>query len=316
MDCHWDDIGWGGSGGGVKMLHASLEERLADPRPLLLDGPTGTELARRGISTDTPLWSADALVSAPAIVEQIHRDYAADGAEMVTANTFRTHARNLRSLGGGGPARRLTRIAVRLAREATGGNGWVAGSMAPLEDCYRPDLTPSRAELEQEHGAMAEILADSGVDLILAETHPTIREAAAAARASRDVGLPVMVSWVCGRDNRLLSGECLGGAVAAVLPFEPLAVLVNCLPAETAQEAVCQLVQSAGSVPVGVYANTGWADVEGCWTQGGSVRPAVYAELAAGWADRGARLIGGCCGTTPAHIAALRRMLDVRERRR
>ncbi len=295
------------------MSHASLRERLADPRPVLLDGPTGTELTRRGVSTDTPLWSADALVSAPRVVDQIHRDYVSAGAEIVTANTFRTHARNLSRLGGDGPARRLTRIAAQLARAAIGANGWVAGSMAPLEDCYRPDLTPSCADLEREHRVMGEILATSGVDFILAETHPTIREAAAAAKAANEAGLPVMVSWACGRDSRLLSGERLGDAVAAVLPFEPLAVLVNCLPAEVAGEAVGQLMQAAGSVPVGVYANTGWADAEGRWTPGGSVDPAVYAELAGGWADRGARLVGGCCGTTPAHIAALRRMLDVRE---
>jgi len=295
------------------MSHTSLRERLADPRPLLLDGPTGTELARRGVSTDTPLWSADALVTAPGVVEQIHRDYVAAGAELVTANTFRTHARNLRSLGGEGTARRLTRIAVQLAIAAIEGNGWIAGSMAPLEDCYRPDLTPSQAELEREHRAMAEILADAGVDLILAETHPTIREAAGAARSAREVGLPVMVSWVCDRESRLLSGEWLSDAVAAVLPFEPLAVLVNCLPAETAREAVCQLVQAAGPIPVGVYANTGWADADGRWTQGGSEEPAVYAERASGWVDGGARLIGGCCGTTTAHIAALRQTLDRRD---
>ncbi len=294
------------------MSDASVRARLADARPLLLDGPTGTELARRGISTDTSLWSAEALLSAPEVVEQIHRDYVAAGAEMVTANTFRTHARNLISLGGEDSARRLTRIAVQLARAAVEGKGWVAGSMAPLEDCYRPDLTPSLSELEREHRAMAENLADSGADLALAETHPTIREATAAAKAARDVGLPLMVSWVCGRDSRLLSGERLKDAVAAVLPFDPVAVLVNCLPAETAGVAVRQLVQAAGPVPVGVYANTGWADTEGHWTEGDSGEPAIYAERASGWIDRGARLIGGCCGTTPAHIAALRQMLDVR----
>src|SRR5258705_516097 len=70
-------------------------ERLGDPRPILLDGATGTELNRRGVSTDLPLWSAGALLDAPATVRQIHRDYLLAGAEVVTANTFRTHRRSL-----------------------------------------------------------------------------------------------------------------------------------------------------------------------------------------------------------------------------
>jgi S-methylmethionine-dependent homocysteine/selenocysteine methylase len=95
-----------------------------------------------------------------------------------------------------------------------------------------------------------------------------------------------------------------------VLPLGPIAVLVNCLPAETAQAAVRELVRAAGGVPVGVYANVGWTDPDGRWVQGDSVDPAVYAARASGWLEAGARIIGGCCGTTPEHIAQLRSMLD------
>ncbi|MGE0378414.1 MAG: homocysteine S-methyltransferase family protein [Planctomycetaceae bacterium] len=288
----------------------SLRDRLGNGTPLLLDGPTGTELARRGISTDTPEWSAAALTSAPEVVEQIHQDYIAAGAELITANTFRTHARSLGRRGKQGEARELTKLAVMLAQAAAGETAWVAGSMAPLEDCYRPDLTPSPDELELEHRIMAEYLMEAGVDLILAETHPTIRESVAAAKAARTVGLPVIVSWVCGRDGRLLSGETLTDAAAAVLPLGPIALSVNCLPAQTAQNAAHELVKAAGSVPVGVYANIGWAESDGHWVQGTGAAPADYAELASGWLDRRVRIIGGCCGTTPDHLLALRQMLD------
>src|SRR4051812_31387044 len=93
-------------------------ERLGDPRPILLDGATGTELNRRGASTNLPLWSAGALLHAPAVLRQIHRDYLLAGAEIVTANTFRTHRRSLARAGMGDSAASLTRLAVELARAA------------------------------------------------------------------------------------------------------------------------------------------------------------------------------------------------------
>ena len=85
----------------------SFLERLGDPRPILLDGATGTELNRRGVSTDLPLWSAAALLDAPAALRQVHRDYLLAGAEIVTANTFRTHRRSLARGGYGDSAAEL-----------------------------------------------------------------------------------------------------------------------------------------------------------------------------------------------------------------
>ena len=98
-----------------------------------------------------------------------------------------------------------------------------------------------------------------------------------------------------------------------LLPLEPLAFCVNCLPAEAAEGAVRELVQAAGTIPVGVYANVGTADAEGHWVQGAAVDPAVYADFASRWLECGAHIIGGCCGTTPQHIGRLKQMLDGRE---
>lgn len=278
----------------------------------MLDGPTGTELSRRGVSTDLPLWSAGALLSAPEVVREIHEDYVAAGAEIVTANTFRTHARTLRAAGLEDHAADLTRSAVELAR-AAGPHGWVVGSQAPLEDCYRPDLVPSDSELEREHAEMAANLAAAGVDGILVETHNTICEAAWAVRAAAATGLPTLVSFVCGRDARLLSGESLHAAVQAVLPHKPVAVLVNCLPSEAVTAALSLLRRAAGEVPIGAYANVGYADEKQGWVNTDSVNPAGYAEQGALWLKRGARLMGGCCGTTPAHIRKLRLLIDTSE---
>ena len=112
---------------------------------LLLDGATGTELNRRGVDTGLPMWSANALTtdSGLNVLRQIHLDYLNAGADILTSNTFRTHRRAL--VGKGYAARDLTRRAVATAQEAVaqfGQPAQVAGSVAPLEDCYRPDLAP------------------------------------------------------------------------------------------------------------------------------------------------------------------------------
>ncbi len=289
----------------MSMLVDRLE---ADQRPLLLDGATGTELNRRGVDTSLPLWSAAALLRAPDVLRQIHADYVAAGAEVITANTFRTHARNLLPAGMAHRAAELTRQAVEIARDAADGRAWVAGSQAPLEDCYCPELVPSDNELADEHEQMAQHLADAGVDAIGVETHNTIREAVAATRAASATGLPVLVSFVCGVDGRLLSGETIAAAVNAVKPFEPMALLVNCIPADGAEAMLRELQGGAAEISCGVFANVGRPDPDQGWVNTDAVDPQRYADHAERWLATGAKLIGGCCGTTPEHI---RRLADV-----
>jgi len=290
------------------MPECSIRERLAAPAPLLLDGATGTELARRGIEIEVPEWSTRALLTAPEIVQSVHASYVAAGAELVTANTFRTHARNLSAAGLEARSAELTRLAVKLAREAAGDASWIAGSQAPLEDCYSPQLTPPTADLEVEHGRMARCLADCGVDVILVETQPTIREAVIAAGAAASTGVPTFVSFVCGSDARLLSGETIHDAIDAVRGCRSAAILVNCLPS-TAVPAALRAMRACADVPIGAYANIGYADSRGQWVSTGDVDPVVYAARAREWVDAGARIVGGCCGTTPEHVAAMRRLL-------
>jgi homocysteine S-methyltransferase len=298
----------------------SFLKRLMQRRPILLDGATGTELNRRGVNTDLPLWSARALLEAPDVVRQIHADYVRAGAELITANTFRTHRRSLARAGRGDLALTLTRRAVDLAREAAraaeGGQAClVAGSLAPLEDCYSPELVPPQAECEREHAEMARHLALAGVDVILVETMNTIREAQAAARAGRAAGLPVLASVVCRSDGRLFSGERVADAVRALAPLGVAGLLVNCTPSATIHQPFAELRAAVTAQPVpvpltGLYANIGHTnDITG-WTNTEDVTPLEYARLASGWLAQGANLVGGCCGTAPSHIAALRLMLD------
>jgi S-methylmethionine-dependent homocysteine/selenocysteine methylase len=287
----------------------SFASRLNDPAPILLDGATGTELNRRGVNTALPLWSAAALITAPQVVRQIHAEYVSAGAEIITANTFRTHARNFAAAGLPDLAADSTLRAVKLARHAAGTKALVAGSQAPLEDCYTPQLTPPDDALRREHEQMARNLAAAHVDLILVETMPTSREALAAARAAIATGLPVLVSFVCDEAGRLLSGESLEQAAAAVKELGPQGVLVNCAPAPSLVSSIARLRKVCGELPFGGYANIGRPDPLQGWQNTDAIDPQRYAAYARDWLAAGARFIGGCCGTRPEHIRAMAEML-------
>jgi S-methylmethionine-dependent homocysteine/selenocysteine methylase len=273
----------------------------------------GTELQRRGADTQLPLWSAHALIHDPDLVRAIHRDDVAAGADVLTANTFRTHSRTLEKAGLGSRSRELTTLAVRLAREAAAASGrdvFVAGSLSPLEDCYRPDLVPDDASLAREHREQAESLVAAGVDLLILETHNTVRELVASARATKGTGLPYVASMVTDGEGRLLSGESIGQAVHALAPHRPDAFSINCVPATRLCEDLARLVTVAPGVPLGAYGNLGLPADDAGWAFTEELSPGAYADCAAGWLTAGVRLVGGCCGTTAAHTRALRRFLD------
>lgn len=284
-----------------------LLDRVASAGTLVLDGATGTELERRGIRCELPLWSAHALISDPDEVFDIHRMYQLAGADLLTANTFRTQRRALAQVGRGDEAAQLTSSAVRLARRAADHETdpkrdiFVLGSAPPLEDCYRPDRVPDTAALVKEHTEHAANLCAAGVDAILVETMNSVREARVAAAAASETGLPVLVSFICGEDARLLSGEPLGDAVRAIDAARPACVLVNCVP--PSQVLACVDVLRDAAPCFGVYANLG-EPLSGA-RRSEDRSPSQFAGLAQEWMRAGAKIIGGCCGTTPAHISAL-----------
>jgi S-methylmethionine-dependent homocysteine/selenocysteine methylase len=273
----------------------------------------GTELQRRDADTRLPLWSAAALVRDPELVWTIHCDEIAAGAEILTANTFRTHARSLAKAGLAERSGELGALAVQLAHQAAAAPGrdiFVAGSLSPLEDCYRPDLVPDDASLAREHVAQASFLADAGVDLILAETHNTIREAVAALHAAKATGVPVFVSLVTDGEGRLLSGESIADAAQALLPLEPDAIGVNCVPAVRLGSDLALLAAAAPGVPLVAYGNLGLPDDARGWAFTEELSPEEYAGHAHAWLSTGARVVGGCCGTTPAFTRTLRTLFD------
>jgi S-methylmethionine-dependent homocysteine/selenocysteine methylase len=283
-----------------------LRAWLASDRPLLLDGATGTELERHGVPTPLPLWSAAALETHPDRVREIHAEYLEAGAELLTANTFRTQRRALARGGWGERAAELTTRAVRLAHEAVAAAprpALVLGSAPTLEDCYRPDRVPEDAALEREHREHAQHLADAGVAGVWIETMNTIREACAATRAAVDVDLIPLVSFVCGDDAKLLSGEPLAEAARAATDAGAAALGVNCLPPKAVPR--CLEVLTNQPLPISVYANLGAPCDEQGFVRSDDCDPQAFARFALSWRANGARLLGGCCGTTPAHIQTL-----------
>jgi S-methylmethionine-dependent homocysteine/selenocysteine methylase len=285
---------------------ADLVSRLAEPSPLLLDGATGTELERRGAPASLPLWSAHALVRCPELVAAIHADYVAAGADLITANSFRTQRRTLARGGLGERAAELTGRAVALARGAALSaprRVFVLGSAPPLEDCFRPDRVPDDAALAREQSEHLENLAAAGVDGVLIETMNTSREARACARAARQLGLPAIVCFVCGDRARLLSGEPLADALAALRAEAPLLCGVNCVP--PSRVASCLEVLRRAAEPFALYPNLGEPlDASGS-RRSEELDAASFAASADAWLEAGARVVGGCCGTTPAHVRAL-----------
>jgi S-methylmethionine-dependent homocysteine/selenocysteine methylase len=284
---------------------------LSQPFQLILDGATGTELNRRGVDTGLPLWSANALMNDhdTKILQDIHEDYLRAGADIITTNTFRTHRRALAPSGNADRARALTRRAVEAARAAIGNvksdsPKFIAGSLSTLEDCYRPDLVPPDDELLDEHSDRLLDLIECGVDLILIETINSIREAVIMTKLAALTGTPVVVSFACDQTGSILSGETLTEAAGYLLPLGISAIGVNCGPTPNLAKPLAELQAVCGQdFPLIAYGNIGYADEEAGWVNTDSENPKTYCEYAIHWP---VKIVGGCCGTTPEHIAQLK----------
>ncbi len=292
----------------------------------LMDGGMGRELIRRGAASPTGLWSAKALLEAPSAVIETHRDYIAAGARIVTTNSYSCVPAYLGKAGIADRYVELAALAGRLAREAVGGTGVavrVAGSLPPLEESYRSDLVIDDDEARPIYSALAQALAPY-VDLFLCETMSSIRESRNATAAARAVGakhgLPVFVSWTLNEQpgTGLRSGESISDAFHALEDLELGGFLFNCTHPDAIESGVKEIVGLTDK-PVGGYPNR--FDVPGGWTLDGAIsvehrvgfETAQFVRAAAGCAESGATLLGGCCGIGPEDIAALADWLAQRD---
>lgn len=263
---------------------------------VVVDGPMGTQLAERGVPTPAPGWSAYAIRSHPDVVATVHADYARAGATVHRTNTFRAQPRVF-----GEAFAAMVVDAVALARRGAG-SGLVAGSIAPIEDCYRPDLSPPEEEARPLHRAMAERLAASGCDLLVCETFPHGGEARVAVEEAVRTGIETWVALTAGPEAELMTPAAMGEAARACASAGARAVLVSCTAAERTLPYVEQLAKAG--VPFGAYANAG--------IPAEAMTPERYAELARTWIAAGATIVGACCGTGPAHVAAVAASAAVR----
>jgi S-methylmethionine-dependent homocysteine/selenocysteine methylase len=280
---------------------------------VIFPGGMGTELQRRGYRSALPLWSASANLDAPGLVEQIHTDYFEAGADAAITNTFRTTPRTFAKAGREGEAWSALRQAVSAALAAkrkAGREVFVAGSFAPLEDCYRPDLVPSAEELRAEHSQQAGWLAEAGVDFLLPETINAGLEGQIMAEAASAVGLPFIVSFVADSEARLLDGTPIAEAIEKTDLPGRVAVCLNCRPIGTLDAAFRKLAAAYEGI-IGLYPNgMGHADDDLGWCfeeDGDGI--AKFTACAMRWKGAGATIVGGCCGTTPSYIRALHREL-------
>lgn len=288
---------------------ALLKARALERRPVILDGATGTELDNRGVDTASPAWSGLASLHAPEVLEAVHRDYVRAGADIVTANTFRTTERAFFSVDESGKTwEKAAREAVRIARCAAEGKALVAASIGPLADCFSPESALVGPAAEREHGLLAGVLAETAVDLILFETFGVQAELEAALKAwlmeTKSSAIPFAVSLTTNKKGRLISGESLADAVSLAEGLGALAVLVNCIPVAHAGVALEEL-RATATRPTGIYANLGRAEPSQDWSGSAYLSPSEYADEASSWFGGGHMIIGGCCGSTPQHIRAL-----------
>ena len=280
----------------------------------ILDGAMGTELRARGATVPdykSSAWSAMALVHDPDTVRQVHGDYIAAGADVITANNYAVVPNLLARVGMADRLEELTRLACRLAREARAEHKRpgvrIAGSLAPLDTTYDATRVLPERELYDTYLRIARVL-QGEVDFVMAETLTTVREAVAAARAAAEVGLPIWVSWNLQLDSPTIrGGEPLQAGVEALESLPVGGYLVNCVPTSVVQPAL-ELMRRSTDRPLGAYANScehapDQASLDALDAH--TLSPQQYVAASERWVAAGATLLGGCCDTRPEYIAAL-----------
>ncbi len=285
---------------------------------VVLDGGVGSELQRVGFPRDRnvgELWGTIALVEAPELAKEVHRRYVRAGVDVITTHTWRIDGVEAEQRPS------TARRAVELARDAAAelGRPKIAVAFSVWPEPLEPTLTAD----------LADAVVEAGPDLILAETVETIPSDLRfpVFELLLETGLPLWVSyrWTVDGPPDLRSqgipryagglpdedGGLLVRAAAALEELGVAAILLNCMPRELIP-GMLPLLRGSTSLPLGVYPNVGTYRNPG-WSFDDDVTPETYATDAARWRDiEGAQIIGGCCGTTPEHIAAVVEMLRSR----
>jgi methionine synthase / methylenetetrahydrofolate reductase(NADPH) len=292
-------------------------------RPLLADGAMGTVLYARGIFINRCYDELN--LSDPGLILSIHEEYLQAGAEILETNTFGANRFRLTRHGLAGKVAEINAAGAKLARQAVehleekqAGEAWVAGSVGPLGIRLEP-LGPT--SLEEARAAFAEqirALAAAGVDMLIIETMPALNEAHEALEAARDAApdLPVLVMVTVDDESNCLDGSSPAQAAALLAEWGAGAIGVNCSTGPATVLTAIEAMRPATTLPLSAMPNAGMPRA----VEGRNIyltSPEYMASFARKALRAGAQIVGGCCGTTPNHIRAMRsamRAIDAQTR--
>lgn len=300
-----------------------IAERLASRPLLVLDGGLATELEHRGADLNDPLWSAKMLIESPSLIRAVHLDYLRAGADVISAATYQATFEGFERRGiERAQAAALMRSAVDLAASARDeywsaapdparGRPLVAASVGPygamLADGseYRGHYGVGDRELAEFHRPRLEVLARSGAELFACETIPCLREALVVARLLEEFALGAWISFSCRDGAHDCEGDDIGACAAALGDHPRIAALgVNCTAPRFVEELLSRMREHTQR-PLVAYPNAGrlYDTRDKRWT--GPAEERSLADQVSRWYGAGARLIGGCCGTTPEDIRGI-----------
>ncbi len=270
----------------------------------------GTLLIEIGVDLGTRLWSANALITNPEAVLQIHKDYILAGADIITTNTFRTNPYAVELANSNYNSKELVKIAVNLAKQSileTNKKVLIAGSNAPADDCY---LTKRLIPLEKvitNHKEHISNLIEAGVDFILNETFGDKEEIEIVCKICSEFKIPFAVSVLINSELKTFFGQDLIETIAKVYSYEPLFISLNCSRPEFILKAL-DLVEEFG--PLGVYPNLGSIE---SFSSGHLVRDYssdALKNFVIELNKQNVKVIGVCCGGNPEDIKLIRKTID------
>ncbi len=281
-------------------------------KPLLLDGAMGTELINRGTDLPLPIWSADANLTHPEIVKEIHFEYIQAGAELITTNTFRTTTWTYRKAGYT-PARARERAkdslykAVECAQSAGGETIKVAGSVTSLEDCYSPEKFPGKTAAEDIYGETTEWMVDAGLNFILFETMGNIQEITIALETARGFDNGVWLSLIMKNGDHILDGTPIQDVISLINGFEVDCLLNNCNQLDTTLRCIDHFENDWKGM-WGTYPNLGKTDFENDYFD--IIDESNFSAGMKSILMKDPGVIGVCCGSTPQHIRKIKTLIE------
>jgi len=279
---------------------------------MLADGAMGTALYARGIFINRCYDELN--LSDPGLILSVHEEYLQAGAEIIETNTFGANRFRLTRHGLGAKVRDINEAGARLARQAVehlkekqAGEAWVAGSVGPLGVRLEPLGKTGLDEAREAFAEQIEVLARSGVDLLILETMPALNEAQQALEAAKAVapGLPVVVMVTVDDESNCLDGSSPAHAAALLTEWGASAVGVNCSTGPTTVLTAVEAMRGATTLPLAAMPNAGLPRA----VEGRNIylcSPEYMASFARKAIAAGVQIVGGCCGTTPNHIRAMR----------